>query len=268
VDRAGGSRAAPAGSGPLSPTQPSPARIRVGCSGWSYAGWRHNVYAGVPARRWFETYATWFDTVELNTTFYRLPRPETVEAWAAAAPPGFEYAVKLAGFVTHRRKLLDPERSWDLHADRARRLGRTLGVTLVQLPPRWRLDLARLEAFLDAAPADLRLALEIREPTWFDDRVYDLLARRDVALCLHDMIPDHPVIVTATHAYLRCHGPKAPERPYVGRYPPRRREQLVELVDWLAQRCATVRCYFNNDTAGAAVADARWLDRRVRALAA
>ena len=243
------------------------ARLRIGCSGWSYGGWRGNVYAGVPARRWFETYTTWFDTVELNTTFYRLPRPETVEAWAAAAPPGFEYEVKLAGFVTHRRKLLDPERSWELHADRARRLGSALGVTHVQLPPRWRLDLPRLEAFLAAAPADLSLALELREPSWFDDRVYELLAQRDVALCLHDMIPDHPFVVTASHAYVRCHGPKAPARPYVGRYPPARRRVLADLVTALAERCSTVRCYFNNDTDAAAVADARWLLRHVSAIA-
>ena len=223
--------------------------------------------ADVPKRRWFETYAGWFDTVELNTTFYRLPRPETVEAWAAAAPVGFEYAVKLAGFVTHRRKLLDPERSWELHADRVRRLGPALGVTLVQLPPRWRLDLPRLSAFLEAAPSDLRLALEVRERSWFDDRVYDLLARRDVALCVHDMLPDHPVIATASHAYVRCHGPHAPERPYVGRYPRRRLDALVDLLQAELGRGATVRCYFNNDIGGAAVADATAVLRRLGTVA-
>ena len=238
--------------------------MRVGCSGWSYAAWRGVVYpTDVPKRRWFETYAGWFDTVELNTTFYRLPRPETVEAWAAAAPPGFEYAVKLAGFVTHRRKLLDPERSWELHADRVRRLGPSLGVTLVQLPPRWRRDLPRLTAFLDAAPADLRLALEVREPSWFDDGVYAALATRDVALCVHDMLPDHPVVATATHAYVRCHGPHAPGRPYVGRYPRRRLDALVELLGQLGDQADTVRCYFNNDIGGAAVADARAVVRRL-----
>jgi uncharacterized protein YecE (DUF72 family) len=243
-----------------------PGAVRVGCSGWLYRDWRGRVYAeGIPQRRWFETYATWFDTVELNTTFYRLPRPETVERWAAAAPPGFEYALKMAGFVTHRRKLLDPERSWELHADRARRLGASLGVTLVQLPPRWRLDVARLRAFLEAAPTDLQVALEIREPSWFDDRVYDLLRRQGVALCVHDMLPDHPEIVTADHAYVRCHGPRAPERPYVGRYPPARRAALLEQLERLREQVGVVRCYFNNDTGGAAVADARWVVRRLAA---
>lgn len=112
--------------------------IRIGCSGWSYNDWRGIVYPiGLPQRRWLEHYQQLFDTVELNSAFYRLPTPAAVEKWVAEAPPGFLFAFKLGAFGSHREKLRDPELWLPEHLNGAQRLGDHLGPTLVQLPPRW-----------------------------------------------------------------------------------------------------------------------------------
>src|SRR4051794_25327915 len=112
----------------------SDVELRIGCSGWSYGDWRGVVYpADLPPRGWFDHYQQQFDTVELNSTFYRLPTPQAVEGWAAAARPGFVFAVKLGAFGSHRKKLSDAVTWLPNHLDRVRRLGDHLGPTLVQL---------------------------------------------------------------------------------------------------------------------------------------
>ena len=187
-----------------------PGEARIGCSGWSYRDWRGVVYpADAPPSRWFELYAERFDTVEINNTFYRLPRPETVEGWARRAAPGFTYTVKLGQFGSHRMKLRDAERWLPNHLDRVQRLGAALGPNLVQLPPRWRRDPARLDAFLTAAPTTMRWAVEVRDRSWLHDDVYDVLARHGAALVVHDLLADHPWLRTTDWAYLRFHGPGA-----------------------------------------------------------
>ncbi len=235
-------------------------RARIGCSGWSYADWRGTFYpAGVPQRRWFETYASTFDTVELNATFYRLPADSTVDAWRAAAPDGFRYAVKVGRFGTHRKKLIDAPNWLAHHLERVERLGPTLGPQLVQLPPRWRRNAARLDEFLDAAPANLRWAVEFRDASWLSDDVFEVLARHDAALCWHDLLPAHPWVRTASFAYVRFHGPRALERPYHGRYGPRRLASVAERLAGELESGADVYGYFNNDQQAAAVHDAQYL---------
>jgi len=133
----------------------------------------------------------------------------------------------------------------------------------VQLPPRWRRDVGRLDAFLSLAPADLRWAVEVRDPSWLHDDVFDLLARHGAALCVHDLLPDHPWLCTADFSYVRFHGPDAVHHPYEGRYTGRRlRRPADRLEAWLADG-VDVHAYFNNDIAGAAVLDATWLRHRL-----
>jgi uncharacterized protein YecE (DUF72 family) len=235
-------------------------RPRVGCSGWVYRDWRGVVYpAGLPQRRWFEHYATLFDTVEVNNTFYRMPSPAMAAQWAAQAPPGFVYALKLGAFGSHRMKLRDAGSWLPNHLDRAERLGPALGPTLVQLPPRWRRNALRLEEFLSAAPSTMRWAVELRDPSWLHEEVYNVLRRHGAALCLHDLLPDHPWLLTAGWTYVRFHGPEALQRRYLGRYGPDRLEPVAaRLTEWL-HRGWDVYAYFNNDHQGHAAADAGWL---------
>ena len=243
-------------------------RARIGCSGYQYRDWRGLVYPEkLPLKRWFSHYATLFDTVELNTTFYRLPTAEAVEAWAAAAPPEFEYAAKLGQFGSHRMKLRDAASWLPNHLDRILRLGPSLGPTLVQLPPRWKRNVDRLEEFFAAvaaqAPPQMRWAVELREPSWLHDDVYDVLRRHRAALCVHDLLADHPFVLTTDWTYLRFHGPAARQRKYWGRYGPERLQPWADRIAECLARGHDVYAYFNNDHEAHAVADATWLRDRL-----
>jgi uncharacterized protein YecE (DUF72 family) len=218
---------------------------------------------GAPARTWFSLYAQRFDTVEINNTFYRLPPESTVDHWAEQAPEAFCYAVKVGQFGSHRMKLKDAASWLPRHLDRVERLGPHLGPNLVQLPPRWRRNAERLDEMLSVAPSSLRWAVEVRDPSWLHDDVFDVLARHDAALCIHDLLVDHPWERTAKWSYLRFHGPRAVEDKYRGRYGPRRLTRVADRIEAWLDEGTDVFAYFNNDYDGHAVADAAWLRDRV-----
>ena len=142
------------------------------------------------------------------------------------------------------------------HLDRVHRLGEHLGPTLVQLPPRWKRDVARLDEFLSLAPSTIRWAVELRDPSWLHDDVFDVLRHHGAALCIHDLLSDHPFVLTTDWTYVRFHGPEALEQPYHGAYGPARLQPMVaRLAAALADGC-DVYAYFNNDWFGHAVHDA------------
>jgi uncharacterized protein YecE (DUF72 family) len=216
----------------------------------------------LPQREWFAHYASLFDTVELNNTFYRLPPPETVDAWAAQAPAGFAYSLKLGAFGSHRMKLRDAQSWLPNHLERAARLGAALGPTLVQLPPRWRRNVERLDEFLGVAPRSMRWAVELRDPSWLHDDVYETLRRHGAALCLHDLLPGLPRVLTTDWTYVRFHGPNALTEKYVGDYGGRRLWRSADRMGAWLDDGDDVFAYFNNDYGGAAARDAQWLQRR------
>jgi uncharacterized protein YecE (DUF72 family) len=242
------------------------AEIRVGCSGWQYKHWRGAFYpVELPQARWFDFYRTRFDTVEINNSFYRLPEAETFARWREQAPVRFLYAVKASRFLTHMKKLKEPQDPLERFFERARALRQHLGPVLYQLPPRWPLNLERLQHFLIALDRQgrllrsagfkirLRHAIEFREPSWYDERVYALLNRHRVALCLHDMQGSaSPRFVVGPFVYVRFHG----HTRYAGRYEDR---ALDEWADWLAERVLEgidAFAYFNNDVGAHAPRDA------------
>jgi uncharacterized protein YecE (DUF72 family) len=232
-------------------------RARIGCSGWQYKHWRNDFYpAGLPQTRWFEYYASQFDTVEINNTFYRLPETRTFTEWKASAPGHFLYAIKASRFLTHMKKLKEPAEPLARLFSRVRALGPTLGPVLYQLPPHWAVDVARLTTFLRALPKHRRHAIEFRDPSWYRDEVYALLTRYGVALCLHDMAGSSTErIAIGPFVYVRFHGPKK----YSGRYEDR---ALDGWGTWLASQLREGRpvyAYFNNDSGGHAPRDARRL---------
>ena len=237
-------------------------RPRVGCSGWQYKHWRGDFYPdGLPTSRWFEHYAARFDTVEINNTFYRLPEASTFARWAERAPNGFLFAVKASRFLTHMKKLKDPEEPLARLFERMAPLGPHLGPILYQLPPGWKLDRDRLEHFLQALPVGYRHVLEFRDPTWYAEGVAAMLERYGVSRCLHDMKGS----ATGQErvgpcAYVRFHGPTGT---YRGGYPA---DRLERWADWLRQeraRGAEIYAYFNNDVGGHAPRDAVTLRRFV-----
>lgn len=223
--------------------------MRIGASGYKYDHWKGLFYPeSLPKTRWFEHYSRLFDTVEINASFYRLPRPATFEKWRRAAPAGFCFAVKYSRFGTHLKHLKDPETHVPRFLESAERLDERLGPVLVQLPPRWAPDLPRLRAFLETLPRQHRWALEIRDPRWLTDELYDLLRSFNVALVQHDMIPRHPEVVTADFVYVRYHGNR-----YAGSYDV---AFLRAEADRLLEHREEVFAYFNNDVGGHAVFNA------------
>jgi len=235
--------------------------IRIGCSGWQYKHWRGDFYpADLPQTQWLEHYAERFDTVEINNTFYRLPDATTFAAWGRRAPRGFVYAVKASRFLTHMKKLKDPEEPLQLFFSRATRLARMFGPVLYQLPPRWPVNLERFEHFLKALPRRRRHAIEFREPSWYNDDVFALMRKHRVALCLHDMAGSASGRrAIGPFVYARFHGAQK----YSGSYSDAALEQWASWLGEQAKRGAPIYAYFNNDTGGHAPRDAVRLRERL-----
>jgi len=233
-------------------------RIRVGTSGYSYPHWREALYPkGLPQGRWLEHYAKEFDTVELNVTFYRLPKPAVFEAWRSRTPARFRFAVKGWRMITHRKFIKDCGDQLKLFFGHSAALERKLGVVLWQLPPQLRQDALRLARFLDAARAasPVRQAVEFRNSTWYCREVFDLLSERNVALCLSDK-PGSEIedVRTADFMYVRRHGPGGD---YRCAYTAAAMKRLAANVRSWASAGRDVFLYFNNDYAAQAVKNAR-----------
>jgi uncharacterized protein YecE (DUF72 family) len=237
----------------------SPGQVRIGTSGWVYPHWRGVFYPErLPAKGWFSFYAATFDTVEVNNSFYRLPSEPTVRQWERQAPEGFLYAVKASRFLTHRKKLKDPQGPLETILGRARMLKTHLGPVLYQLPPRWKRNTPRLRDFLEQLPSDLCHVFEFRDPSWYDDEVREALREAGAGFCIHDMRGSaSPCWVTARTVYLRFHGPT--ERAYAGSYPAEQLRPWAERIDGWRREGRDVYAYFNNDAGGCAVVNAREL---------
>jgi uncharacterized protein YecE (DUF72 family) len=248
------------------PSRPGPAVCLIGCSGWQYKHWRGNFYPeSVSQSRWLPFYAERFNTVEVNNTFYRLPESSIFAAWRRQVPAGFVFAVKASRYLTHMKKLKDPSDPLALFFSRAKELRRTFGPVLYQLPPRWPLNLARFETFLQALPRTRRHVVEFREPSWYADEVFALLDRHGVGLCLHDMKgSESGKRAAGRFVYVRFHGTQK----YSGTYDD---ETLSHWADWLAERLRAnvdVYVYFNNDSGGHAPRDAARLRRMIESRSA
>src|SRR3954471_5541161 len=160
--------------------------IRIGCSGWVYPHWRGAFYPEkLPVKRWFDFYAEQFDTVEINNSFYRLPKAETFEAWRKQAPPGFRYSVKANRYLTQAKKLKDCAEPIARMMPPVRQLSATLGPILYQLPPTLRLNLERLDEFLALLPTDLTHVFEFRHPSWYVPETTDVLVHHGASFCCH-----------------------------------------------------------------------------------
>jgi uncharacterized protein YecE (DUF72 family) len=245
------------------------ARPRIGCSGWNYQSWRGTFYPErLPAARWLDYYATHFDTVEVNNTFYRLPERPTFTAWRADVPPSFQFAVKASRFLTHMKRLRDPEEPLSRLVSRAEALGRQLGPLLYQLPGNFHIDLPRLDDFLRALPrvsSGKRIlhVMEFRHPSWYVPETFQLLERRNVTLCLHDKLGSAVVEpFVGPCVYLRFHGTSGMYRgSYSSRQLDRWARRLAEQAD-----AKPVFAYFNNDPDAVAVDNAHRLRAAVDAL--
>ncbi|HLJ45816.1 MAG TPA: DUF72 domain-containing protein [Bryobacteraceae bacterium] len=229
--------------------------IRIGTSGWQYKHWRGPFYPKkTPAAQMFPFYVDHFDTVEVNNSFYRLPKPETFAAWRDAVPSDFRFAVKGSRFITHNKKLKDPEPALERLMPAVDTLKRKLGPVLFQLPPKWQVNLERFAAFLTALPSGHRYAFEFRNETWNTREVFDLLRKHKSAYCIFHLAGfQSPLEVTANFAYVRLHGPGGK---YQGSYDDAAlREWAARIRTW-RRRLKAIYVYFDNDQAGYAAQDA------------
>lgn len=237
--------------------------VKIGTSGWQYRHWRTTFYPeGMGVARWLQFYASFFDTVEVNNAFYRLPEVSAFERWRETTPRGFEVAVKMSSYLTHNRRLRDPTEPVHRFMDRARHLGDKLGPVLLQLPPTMRIEIGRLEDTLSSFDPSVRLAVEVRHESWDCDEVWAVLAAHNAAWVIGDAPWRRwPVVRTADWGYLRFHEGSASPRPCYGR---RAIARWAERLATLWPDTADVYAYFNNDPCACALRDARWFAAAVR----
>jgi len=237
--------------------------VRVGCSGWNYAHWRERVYPrGLPSRRWLEHYATLFDTVEINTTFYRLPSIAAVERWVVESPADFVFSVKASRYLTHLKRLTDLGPGLQRFYERIDPLVRSpkLGPVLWQLPGNFHRNDERLRSALTQLPPG-RHCFEFRHESWFVPEIYDLLREHDAALVIGDT-PTRPFQtheLTTDWTFIRFHWGSRGRR---GNY------SQSELGEWQERISAwrkrvQVFAYFNNDWDGFAVRNGLWLKQQL-----
>jgi uncharacterized protein YecE (DUF72 family) len=232
------------------------ADARIGTSGWHYDHWNGPFYPEdcKPADR-LAHYVRTFDSVEINNSFYQLPKRDTLEGWREAVPDGFVFAAKGSRYTTHMKKLKDPQRATEKFFAAIDALEPKLGPILFQLPPSWACNADRLRDFLAGMPRGYRFAFEFRDPTWFADEVYDALRKAGAAFCLYDIEGRRsPEDVTADFVYVRLHGPGPGA--YEGRYDDDALGGWAEKIRSWRDDGRDVYCYFDNDQNGYAALNA------------
>ncbi len=242
-------------------------RCLIGTSGWNYPHWEGRFYpSGLPQERWLDHYCRYFDTVEINLTFYRLPERDTFQHWKKGTPKGFVFAAKASRFFTHMKKLKDPERNIVRFLENAAGLGEKLEVILFQLPPYWKANVERLKALIDYMERQetlpgVRSVLEVRHESWLREEVFHILEDANWSLCLADwpgLEVEGPV--TADFVYLRRHGPASLYSSCYTDYMIQRDAERV--VEWIKGK-KDVYIYYNNDAYGYAVQNALTLKEMI-----
>lgn len=234
--------------------------IRIGTSGWYYDHWKKRFYPEhLPKSKWFPYYADHFDTVEINNTFYHLPKAQTLKNWHAQAPNNFLYTVKANRYITHIKRLKDTKDEVARFFERVNLLKDHLGPILYQLPPSLHKDLDLLAAFIKLLPKKRLAVFEFRHKTWYTDDTFELLDKSNAAFCIHDL--DHlatPRTITAETIYIRFHGTTGK---YSGNYSGK---ILADWAKWIKSQLPQVTAayaYFNNDISAHAIKNAATLKK-------
>lgn len=236
--------------------------VHVGTSGWNYDHWSGPFYPQhLRQDEWFAFYQSRFNTVEINNTFYNLPGERTVERWLQEANESFRFSVKGSRYITHMKKLKDPEESTRRFFQRMEPMRGKIDVVLFQLPPRWKRNSGRLKGFLSALPDGWRYAFEFRDESWFDDESYELLREHNAAFCIYELAGRvSPEETTADIVYLRLHGP---EGAYQGSYSESALDEWAEKCRSWADEGREVWVYFDNDDRGSAPVNAESLLKKL-----
>jgi len=230
----------------------------IGTSGWHYQHWQGVFYPEDLAKSdWLKYYTAHFPTVEVNNTFYHLPKDNSLEKWYQLAPPDFIFTTKASRYITHIKRLKDTSQSLQLLFDKIHILGEKLGSVLYQLPPGLHKDIGLLKSFINRLPRNHISVFEFRHKSWFCDDTFQLLKDNNMSFCIHDLAGlATPKVITSKTIYVRFHGPG---QRYAGNYT---RQQLSAWAQWIEQNSCDVKfvfVYFNNDIQGYAIKNARQL---------
>ena len=229
--------------------------IHIGTSGWHYKHWLGAFYpANFAEKNYLKYYSEHFCTVEVNNSFYHLPQENTIIQWKDTVPEDFVFAVKASRFITHMKKLIDPEKSIALFFERIKSFDNKLGPILFQLPPRFGFNQERLKAFLRSLPEGYKYVLEFRDPSWFNSQAYDLMKEYNVAFCIYKLGNfQSPEEITSDFIYVRYHGSVALG---AGLYNKEEISRFANDIRGYLKQGKEVFAYFNNDQAGFAVQNA------------
>jgi len=232
-----------------------PSDYYIGTSGWHYEHWRHLYYPDkLPKAKWFKFYATDFNTVELNNSFYRLPSEEAFARWYDSVPADFVFAVKASRYITHIKRLKNTEEAVETFTTRARILDEKLGPILYQLPPNMHRNDEVLESFLSILPQGMKHVIEFRHQSWLEEGVLAVLHKYNVGLCVFDMPSlTCPLVATADFAYIRFHGSSDL---YASCYSDQELNDWAKRLADLAAGLKAMYIYFNNDAEAFAVRNA------------
>jgi uncharacterized protein YecE (DUF72 family) len=238
-------------------------RVMIGTSGWHYKHWIGTVYPKrLPVVEMLHWYHRKIDTVELNSTFYRLPLESSVATWRDSTPENFRFAVKASRFLTHMKKLIDPSAGLARFFARVDPLAHKLGPILFQLPPNFAVNVPRLSAFLATLPPAHRYAFEFRDQSWNQSEVLELLRKSKIAYCVFDLAGyQSPITITTDMAYVRLHGPAGK---YAGSYGDPTIELWASRIAEWRRDVREIYVYFDNDEAGYAFHNALRLRELVR----
>jgi uncharacterized protein YecE (DUF72 family) len=245
-------------------------KIFIGTSGWVYSHWIGKFYPkNLPSVKRLEFFSRYFNTAEVNYSFYHLPRPSTYKKWYSQTPKGFVFAVKASKFITHVKRLKEVKEPWDQFLENAINLKEKLGPILFQLPPSFKADsenikrlkdfLKLLKGYLSTTPYSLRYAFEFRHKTWLDEKIYKLFQKYNISWVIADS-SRYPKaeVVTADFVYVRMHGPGAL---FASKYSNKELEDLAEKIKKWQKEKKDVYVYFNNDFYGYAVENAKFLKK-------
>ncbi len=238
-------------------------KIHIGTSGWNYKHWIGKFYPeDLKQKDWLQFYIDkGLHTVELNNPFYHLPTKKTFENWNKQAPRDFIFAVKASRYITHMKKLLEPEKSLKNFISNVKGLNEKLGPVLFQLPPRWKYNSSRFKEFLQSLPENFRYTFEFRNETWWNDEALNLLNEYKCAFCIFELAGQiTPNEVTTDFVYVRLHGPG---NKYQGKYDTKTLTTWKNnFLKWHQQKKA-VYCYFDNDDSAYAAENAIELNEMI-----
>ena len=231
-------------------------KIYIGTSGWNYNHWVNEFYPGdLPKKNWLQFYIEkGFKTVELNSSFYHLPNSSTFEKWRKSVPKDFIFAVKASRYITHMKKLKDPDKTVKKFLESSKELKKKLGPLLFQFPPAWKFNSERFNKFTKKLPAKYKYTFEFRNDTWWNDEVLNLLKKNKSAFCIYELNGTiTPKEITADFIYIRLHGP---DGKYQGNYSEKALSNWAGFISKWNKKGKEIYCYFDNDQKGYAVKNA------------